>query len=70
MSIKNPFQTDACADKLALARAMCVKKAPYFSSVVYGFVYRPLESVETMTCTPSMILGYVAMAAERLEDFD
>ena len=58
MSIKNPFQTDACADKLALARAMCVKKAPYFSSVVYGFVYRPLESVETMTCTPSMILGY------------
>jgi predicted metal-dependent peptidase len=58
MTIPNPFKTDAVADKLALARAMCVKKAPYFSSVVYGFVYRPIASVETMTCTPNMILGY------------
>lgn len=45
-------------EKIEAARAYVLQKAPYFSSVVYGFVYRPIEGIGTMLCTPTMILGY------------
>lgn len=45
-------------EKMASARAAAIHKAPYFSSVIYGFVFVPLEGILTMLCTPKMILGY------------
>jgi predicted metal-dependent peptidase len=54
----NPFGTKPFEDKMSGARAAVIKKAPYFSSVVYGFVYRAIEDIRTMCVTPNMILGY------------
>lgn len=45
-------------DRLGHARAAAIFKAPYFSSIIYGFVPHPLEGIGTMLCTPTMILGY------------
>jgi predicted metal-dependent peptidase len=54
----NSLGTKDYEDKMAAARACVIKKAPYFASVVYGFVYRPVIGVRTMCVTPTMILGY------------
>jgi predicted metal-dependent peptidase len=45
-------------ERIGTARAYVIQKAPYFSAIVYGFVYVPLEGIGTMLCTPTMILGY------------
>jgi predicted metal-dependent peptidase len=45
-------------EKIELARACAVFGAPYFASVIYGFIYTPVEGARTMFCTPRMILGY------------
>ena len=43
---------------MASARAFAIHKAPYFASVIYGFVFVALEGIRTMLCTPKMVLGY------------
>jgi predicted metal-dependent peptidase len=45
-------------EKLSLARAAALFKAPYFSSVVHGFVFRPMPDIGTMCCSRSLILGF------------
>jgi predicted metal-dependent peptidase len=53
-----PAFTDTVEDRLCYARAAAVFKAPYFASVIHGFVYVPMEGIRTMLCTPKMVLGY------------
>ncbi len=45
-------------EKIELARACALHGAPYFASVIYGFIYTPVAGAGTMFCTPKMILGY------------
>lgn len=45
-------------DKMALARAFAVHKAPYFSRVIYSFIFRPVPNLPTMFVTRGMVLGY------------
>ena len=45
-------------EKMAAARAAALFKAPYFSSVIYGFVFHPIEGIRTMLVTAKMVLGY------------
>lgn len=53
-----PAFTDTVEDRISYARAAAVFKAPYFASVIHGFVYVPMEGIRTMLCTPKMVLGY------------
>ncbi len=55
-AVDNRF--DPGEEKMAVARAAAIHKAPYFASVIYGFVFTPLEGIGTMLCTPRLILGY------------
>jgi predicted metal-dependent peptidase len=52
-------------DKINVARAYTHSRAPYFASIIYGFIYVPLPGIRTMLCTPGMILGYDPAWAER-----
>src|SRR5260221_521883 len=45
-------------EKMALARACAITKAPYFADTIQGFIYQPIDDIATMLCTPKMILGY------------
>lgn len=53
-----PVFTDTVEDRMSYARAAAVFKAPYFASVIHGFIYTPIEGIGTMLCTPHMVLGY------------
>lgn len=53
-----PVFDDTVDDKLSYARAAVVFDAPYFASIVYGFVYVPIEGISTMGVTRKMVLGY------------
>jgi predicted metal-dependent peptidase len=52
-----PFD-DTVEDKLSYARAAVVHDAPYFASVVHGFIYVPIEGLGTMGVTSAMVLAY------------
>ena len=45
-------------EKMAAARAMVVFKAPYFASVVYGFVFQAVPGIKTMLVTAKLVLGF------------
>jgi predicted metal-dependent peptidase len=49
---------DTIEDKLSYARAAVVFDAPYFASVVHGFIYVPVEGLGTMGVTAQMVLAY------------
>lgn len=53
-----PNFEDTFEEKISYARHAVIFEAPYFASVVQGFVYVPLPGVRTMLCTPKMVLGY------------
>jgi predicted metal-dependent peptidase len=53
-----PVFTDTVDDRISYARAAAVFKAPYFASVIHGFIYVPMDGIGTMMCTPKMVLGY------------
>ena len=44
--------------KMGNARAAARLKAPYFSSLIHGFVYVPVPGIRTMGCSAKMVLGY------------
>ena len=52
-------------DKMGVVRLYVNSRAPYFSSIVYGFIFTPLPGIRTMLVTPGMILGYDPAWAER-----
>jgi len=52
-------------DKMGVARLYVLNKAPYFSSVVYGFIFQPLPGIRTMLVTAGMVLGYDPAWVER-----
>jgi predicted metal-dependent peptidase len=45
-------------DNMGVARLYTISRAPYFSEIVYGFIFTPLPGIGTMLVTPGMILGY------------
>ena len=49
---------EEASQKMATARACALSRAPYFASIIYGFVYVPLEGIRTMLVTKGMVLGY------------
>jgi predicted metal-dependent peptidase len=53
-----PIFEDTNEEKLSYARQAVLFEAPYFSSIVHGFIYVPIEGIRTMLCTPKMVLGY------------
>jgi predicted metal-dependent peptidase len=53
-----PVSKDSHHDRIALGRAACVLKAPYWGTLIHSFVYTPLDGIGTMLCTPNLILGY------------
>ncbi len=44
--------------KMQEARAKVIYKAPYFSSIVYGFVFQAVPGIRTMLVTNKLVLGY------------
>lgn len=48
----------AAEEKMSLARALVLHKAPYFSDAVYGFVFTPVDAIPTMLVTSKLILGF------------
>jgi predicted metal-dependent peptidase len=51
-----PVFDDTSEDKLSYARANVVFNAPYFASIVHGFIYVPADGLGTMGVTAKMVL--------------
>jgi predicted metal-dependent peptidase len=58
----------AALDKLAKGRALAVKRAPYFSSAIYGMVPVEAPGCGTLFVTPGMVMGYDPEFVKKQED--
>lgn len=48
---------DKCLEALAVARYIIRQRAPYFSSVVYGFIVRMIPGIHTLGVSKGMVLA-------------
>lgn len=54
-------------ERMGHARAIVLQKAPYFSSIVYGFVFQGRDDLDSMAVSAGMVLYYGITWAESAE---